>query len=145
LAAVEKISLGKTHGVPSWLKEGYISLVMDLGNTSLQDISALGWETTSRILWAHFKATDKQPGPDQSDIFCSFCDQNYGRREALSDFTTTCQYCGYLPNRYSDEALAHIAIPLSSPLPTKVPEQKATQQVLEVFDEELKDAEARND
>jgi hypothetical protein len=117
---------------------------MDLRDTSLQDISSLGWETAFRIMWARSKATDKQPNPDQSKTFCCYCNQNYGRREALSNFTDTCRWCGYSPSQYADRSLAHIAIPLSTTLPTEVSTQEAIQNVLEVFDEELKDAEARN-
>jgi hypothetical protein len=49
-----------------------------------------------------------------------------------------------MPKRYANRSLVHVAIPFSTTLPTEVSTQEAIQKVLEVFDEELKDAEARN-
>jgi hypothetical protein len=143
---VEKISLGKAHGVPSWLKEGYTSLVADLTNTSLPDISALGWEAAFRIAWAHIQATDERlrGGLDPTNIFCARCNITSSRRSPLASITSVCSSCRCVANAWSDGTLANIAIPVSVTFPTEMSTEKVTQKVLEVFEDELKDAELRN-
>jgi hypothetical protein len=47
-------------------------------------------------------------------------------------------------NAWSDRTLTNIAIPVSVTFPTKMSTEKATQKILEVFEDELKDAELRN-
>jgi hypothetical protein len=143
---VEKISLGKAHGVPSWLKEGYTSLVADLRNTSLPDISALGWETAFRIVWAHIQATDKHLGLDPNSIFCGYCRMINRTSQKIASFTSECPRCGHKPNAWSRDnpCVANISIPFSTPFPTELSTQVATQKVLEVFEDELKDAELRS-
>jgi hypothetical protein len=141
---VEKISMGKAHGVPSWLKEGYTSLVADLRNTSLPDISALGWETTSRILWAYIQATDERPDLGSTNTFCAYCNIHSHGRYPLTSITSQCPSCSCVANAWSDRTLANIAVPVSVAFPTKMSTEEATQKVLEVFEGELKDAELRN-
>jgi hypothetical protein len=141
---VEKISMGKAHGVPSWMKEGYTSLVADLRNTSLPDISALGWETAFRIVWAYIQSTDGDLGLESPNIFCGLCNINNYGRYPLASITSQCSRCSYVGNAWSDRTLASIAIPVSTTFPTKMSTEKATQKVLEVFEDELKDAELRN-
>jgi hypothetical protein len=141
---VEKISMGKAHGVPSWLKEGYTSLVADLTNTSLPDISALGWETAFRIAWAHSQAMIKHPSFDPTNIVCYYC-KSGGRRQTLTTFRSPCSTCGRTLNGWSDGSFAIVAIPTATTLSTEtLSTQVAIQEVLEAFDEELKDAERRN-
>jgi len=45
--------LGREHGVPQWLTEGYSLLVdaLDQGKMTLEKIIPLGWETACKILW----------------------------------------------------------------------------------------------
>ncbi|KAJ3519320.1 hypothetical protein NMY22_g13258 [Coprinellus aureogranulatus] len=63
---------GRAHGVPSWLKDGYAKLIGGpLDNTSFEDLEMLGFETTSRILWARdqlHRDRQKSPLPNNSII-----------------------------------------------------------------------------
>ncbi|KAJ3513182.1 hypothetical protein NMY22_g15117 [Coprinellus aureogranulatus] len=72
LSAIEKVRLGKTHGVPSWLKDGYAKMIGGpLDNTTFEDLEMLGFETTSRILWARdqlHRDRQKSPLPNNSII-----------------------------------------------------------------------------
>jgi hypothetical protein len=142
---VEKISLGKAHGVPSWLKEGYTSLVADLKNTSLPDISSLGLETAFRIVWTYIQSTDELLALDSTNVFCAVCNVNNRGRYPLASITSRCTSCGKTATEWpTDHTLANVSIPVSVAFPTKMSTEKATQKVLEVFEDELKDAELRN-
>ncbi|TEB25779.1 hypothetical protein FA13DRAFT_1637015, partial [Coprinellus micaceus] len=68
LKPVEKITLGKKHGVPKWLKDGYTALVDDLSKASLSEMTGLGWETSFRILWARDEIARSQTTPNSGGI-----------------------------------------------------------------------------
>jgi hypothetical protein len=126
------------------MKEGYTSLVADLRNTSLPDIGALGWETAFRIVWTYIQSTDECLALDSTNIFCAPCNIAGRGRHPLASITSQCSTCRNVANGWSNSAFASVTIPVSTTFPTKMSTEKATQKVLEVFEDELKDAELRN-
>ncbi|KAJ2933536.1 hypothetical protein H1R20_g3548, partial [Candolleomyces eurysporus] len=53
LTSIQKVQMGKTHRVASWIIEGYTAFLRDAQPIPLDDLGAsLGWETAARILWA---------------------------------------------------------------------------------------------
>jgi hypothetical protein len=148
LTPVEKVSLGKAHGVPSWLKEGYTVLVSDLKATSLQEISGLGLETALRIVWAHVESSQNNQSPDMRQSFCTHCHRT-GRTQAIESYTTRCSVCSNDPSGWGDRKLIHVAFPrevLQGPYTGTglISTDVASKKVEEVFEEELKEAGLRN-
>jgi hypothetical protein len=155
LKPVEKIKLGKEHGVPTWLKEGYTTLVDDLSKASLTEMTVLGWETAFRILWARdeisraAQTTTSSGGywVDSNDIRCGYCWRQYGALTPIVAGSTVCStYCS---QSYSS-GVTVVNVPytsLSATTPQTLADAKSklvADKVAEVFEEELKTAEERN-
>jgi hypothetical protein len=141
---VEKVTLGKAHGVPSWLKEGYTALVSDLKSTSLQEISALGWETAFRIVWARCDASSRWA--DTTNKFCTYCSEHNRRKQAIASYDSGCPGCDMTPNGWA-QGLVSVAFPAEELLASRassLSEEIARKKVEEVFEDELKEAEIRN-
>jgi hypothetical protein len=139
-----------------WLKVGYTTLVSDVSNVSLSEMQDLGWETAFRILWARDEITrsDKtQPTSEgywirKENLSCGGCWRNWGTVFPINDEAASCSNCG---NSYgwADHGV-HIALPYTS-LGATLPEARtdgftkaAIEKIVEVFGEELNDAERRN-
>lgn len=154
LKPVEKVTLGKKHGVPKWLKDGYTALVDDLSKASLSEMTGLGWETSFRILWARDEIARSQTTPnsggywiDSQDVLCGYCWGRSKRRVVVSADGFYCSPCSV----YVSESNYGIQIPsftsLSSTTPQITADARAKvveDKVAEVFHEELSDAERRN-
>ena len=54
LSPTEKITLGKSsmYAVPSWIEQGYTSIIGDSSTMTLEGLGAFGWKTAARVLWA---------------------------------------------------------------------------------------------
>lgn len=153
---MEKVKLGKDHGVPTWLKEGYTALVDDLSKASLSEMTGLGWETSFRILWARDEIARSQTVPNSGgywissqDILCGYCLRapGYNRRTVItSESAQCCGSCGVnTTGSYGIQIPAFSS--LSSTTPKTTVDAKAkivSDKVAEVFEEELKEAERRN-
>ncbi|KAJ3534857.1 hypothetical protein NMY22_g6736 [Coprinellus aureogranulatus] len=56
MSPIEKVQLGKTYAVPSWLKDGYTKLLANSDSyTTFEEYRVLGLETMNRILLAKLK------------------------------------------------------------------------------------------
>ena len=153
---VKMVKLGKEYGVPMWLKVGYTTLVSDVSKVSLSEMQDLGWETAFRILWARdeiARSDTTQPTSDgywikKENLSCGGCWRNWGTVFPINDNAASCSNCG---NSYgwTDHGV-HIALPYTS-LGAGPPEARpdasnkvVIEKVVEVFGEDLKDAERRN-
>ncbi|KAF6756726.1 hypothetical protein DFP72DRAFT_893602 [Ephemerocybe angulata] len=156
LKPVEKIHLGKAHGVPAWLKEGYTILVDDLSKASLKEMTVLGWETAFRILWARDEisrlreATPNAGGywVSAESLNCGYCYRTWGSRWTVPNAQTRCPNpsCGHF---YSSSGYGVAIIDASTALRSTAPllddkPKIVADKVSEVFEEELKEAELRN-
>ncbi|KAJ3536483.1 hypothetical protein NMY22_g6021 [Coprinellus aureogranulatus] len=153
LKPVEKIKLGKEHGVPQWLKEGYTSLVQDLSQTSLSEMASLGSDTAFRIMWARdellvARAQSPSTGKDgywidSKGLICTYC-RVHGSNTVWNPSTSTCENCG----RYPEDSYYGLQVAEKAALKATMPAQpnleSVTDKVLEVFKEEFEEAERRN-
>ncbi|KAJ3534856.1 hypothetical protein NMY22_g6738 [Coprinellus aureogranulatus] len=157
LKPVEKVKLGKEHGVPTWLKEGYTALIDDLSKASLSEMTGLGWETSFRILWARDEIARSQASTtpnsggfwiSSQDILCGYClrGSGYNRRTVISSEGQHCGSCGqYSTSTYGIQIPAFSSLKSTTPQTTADDKSKVVaDKVAEVFEEELKDAERRN-
>lgn len=154
LKAVEKIRLGKEHGVPKWLKEGYIALVDDLSIVSQKEMETLSWQTAFRVLWARDQIARKQEADGGSGglwnrmgiLHCGYCSwQNRALRQ-VSTTQTACSYCNYVPAT-SGYGLTIRDLNAALTRATPPPGDKSklvADKVAEVFEEDLKEAELRD-
>ncbi|KAF6747565.1 hypothetical protein DFP72DRAFT_1174880 [Ephemerocybe angulata] len=154
LKAVEKINLGKSHGVPAWLKEGYTILVDDLSKASLKEMTVLGWETAFRILWARDEisrlreATPNAGGywVSSDSLLCGYCYRNWSYQHKVPNAQTRCPNCNYV---YTSSGHGVAIIDASTALRSTAPllddkPKIVADKVSEVFEEELKEAEMRS-
>ncbi|KAJ3536484.1 hypothetical protein NMY22_g6024 [Coprinellus aureogranulatus] len=158
LKPVEKVKLGKEHGVPTWLKEGYTALVDDLSKASLSEMTGLGWETSFRILWARDEIARSQASTtpnsggfwiSSQDILCGYClrASGYNRRSIISSENQRCGSCSqYCSSAYGIQIPAFSSLKSTTPQTTTADDKSkvVADKVAEVFEEELKDAERRN-
>lgn len=154
LKPVEQVKLGKEHGVPTWLKEGYTALVNDLSKASLSEMTELGWETSFRILWARDEIARSQTVQNSGgywvssqDILCGYCFRGSNRRTVISsENQSPCGTCGqYTTGAYGIQIPAFSSLSSTTPEATVDAKEKlVADKVAEVFGEELKDAERRN-
>ncbi|KAJ3503357.1 hypothetical protein NMY22_g18274 [Coprinellus aureogranulatus] len=156
LTAIEKVKLGNEHGVVQWLKEGYSSLIQDLSQTSLSEISSLGSDTAIRILWARDELARSPILASRADgywigaqdLLCTYCRTQYSRNTVWIKGTSACQSCGVGYNAHcwnlqvgmSGSSLESNFLQASSAAIA----DGATEKALEVFKEELEDAERRD-
>ncbi|KAF6747564.1 hypothetical protein DFP72DRAFT_919647 [Ephemerocybe angulata] len=154
LKPVEKIKLGKEHGVPKWLKEGYIALVDDLSIVSQKEMETLSWQTAFRVLWARDQIARKQEGEGGSGglwtrmgtLYCGYCSaQHRSHRRQISNPQTSCSYCNNVPatSGYGLIVLDNTALTTATPPPGDKSKLVADK-VAEVFEEDLKEAELRD-
>jgi len=153
---VEKVKLGKEHGVPSWLEEGYRILIDDLSQASLGEMTLLGWETSFRILWARdeiARRSNQNPTGGYwvptDKLRCGYCWRYNGRQTPISatGMNGYCSYCSQIPaNTIGSYGLTFFEMP-SSTVPSPAAEDKSkivSEKVAEVFAEELEEARRRN-
>ncbi|KAJ3503637.1 hypothetical protein NMY22_g18182 [Coprinellus aureogranulatus] len=155
LTPVEKIKLGKEHGVPTWLQEGYTVLVDDLSKASLTEMTVLGWETAFRILWARDEIARSQATPNSggywvefSQLKCGYCWRNRAQLWPILANASNCNYCSQSYSQPGGTTVIHAPFTsLTATTPQILADAKAklvSDKVAEVFAEELKLAEARN-
>ena len=154
LKPVEKITLGKEHGVPGWLKDGYTALVDDLSKASLSEMTGLGWETSFRILWARDEIARSQTTPNSGgywigsqDILCGYCWGQYKRRSVVSADGSHCNFCSWSVSgsAYGVQIPSFTCLSSTTPRITADARAKVVEdKVAEVFQEELSDAERRH-
>ncbi|KAK0212409.1 hypothetical protein DFS33DRAFT_1482309 [Desarmillaria ectypa] len=77
--AVERITLGRSHDVPTLVRSGLVTLVNQDGGVSEQQAVLLGWETALRIQWVRDKLMSSR------GYSCTF-DENQIRTAATSVF-----------------------------------------------------------
>ncbi|KAJ3504754.1 hypothetical protein NMY22_g17816 [Coprinellus aureogranulatus] len=155
MKAVEMVNLGKSHGVSMWLKAGYTALVSDTSEVSLPELSELGWETAFRVLWARDQVAKAQALPkgegywiQKEKISCGTCWRNWGTIFPIDESSSSCVNCGS-DYGYVNHGV-HVTLPytsLTATIPRSTADAKSrivVEKVVEVFGEELKDAE-RND
>ncbi|KAF6756740.1 hypothetical protein DFP72DRAFT_893638 [Ephemerocybe angulata] len=153
LKAVEKIKLGKEHGVPKWLKEGYIALVGDLSIVSQKEMETLSWQTAFRVLWARDQIARKQEADGGSGglwtrmgtLYCGCCVSCGDGNCEVSTPQTACSFCGNVPatSGYGLVILDSTALTTTTPPPGDKSKLVADK-VAEVFEEDLKEAELRD-
>ncbi|KAJ3534854.1 hypothetical protein NMY22_g6737 [Coprinellus aureogranulatus] len=156
LSPVEKIKLGKAHGVATWLKEGYAALLGSLSDIALPELALLGWETACRILWVRdelARARTAVPAGasaywiESTDLTCTHCRIQYGRGAVCTPGNATCQTCGFrfYSSNYGVQVRALES--LKTTLPQAIVEANevvVAAKISEAFKEELEDAERRN-
>ncbi|KAJ3536487.1 hypothetical protein NMY22_g6023 [Coprinellus aureogranulatus] len=146
LTAVEKVRLGKAHGVPGWLKGGYASLVGDMLATSLEELHSLGLETANRVLWAQIQSHRLVK---DDTLYCGYCLQYRRARYKLERQETS------LPESHSYKCEGYSCMPFedgygafnavgSPPSKTNATSSSVSAKVLEVFRDEIEEAERRN-
>ncbi|KAF6747562.1 hypothetical protein DFP72DRAFT_1075230 [Ephemerocybe angulata] len=105
LKPVEKIRLGKEYWVPTWLEEGYITLVDDPSMASKDEMETLGWDTIYKIFLASNQVT-KRLETDRGrlwdrvgKLYCGYCAlaQQGGYHREVSDPQTVCGTCSRIP------------------------------------------------
>ncbi|KAJ3503638.1 hypothetical protein NMY22_g18181 [Coprinellus aureogranulatus] len=162
LTPVEKVYLGKAHGVPQWLRDGYMALMLDISQLRLDDMKVLGWETTCRILWAQNKmgaggGVRMDPGcipVPWTDLRCYTCVKSGQFSASLGSeiHTGGCSRCGAALGNSNGGWGAYI-MSSSSCLPgSRISQERCTSDrepsqnttLLEVFGEEIDGAERRN-
>lgn len=147
--------MGRTYRVAKWLKNGYVSLVEDrTEQTGFYEISALGYETVSRILWARHRLYSKAlaiPDPDapttylvgERDLRCGSCWRSRGQWTPVSPGGVQCSTCN---KSYATEATVINRTYSSLRENNKMPKSEishtelVTKKVEEVFREELEEA-----
>ncbi|KAJ3536486.1 hypothetical protein NMY22_g6022 [Coprinellus aureogranulatus] len=156
LSPVEKVKLGKAHGVATWLKEGYAALLGSLSDIALPELALLGWEAACRILWVRdelARARTAVPAGasaywiESTDLTCTYCRIQYGRDAVCAPGNATCQTCGcrFYSSNYGVQVRALES--LKTTLPQAIVEANevvVAAKISEAFKEELEDAERRN-
>lgn len=148
LSPVEKVKLGKEHGVEQWLTEGYSALIGDSQQAGLQELAVLGWETAFRIVWARnelFRPHVPQADGywvDAQDLVCAWCRIQREVNVVWDPSSKKCFFCGtvYRADYYNIQFGKHpstlkLAHAGSGTISLKVDE---------VFKEELEDAKRRH-
>jgi hypothetical protein len=104
LRPVEKVHLGRSYGIPTWLKEGYVALIGDRSeDTTFEEMTSLGFETVSRILWARDRVFSGPPpngfwvGKDS--FACGNCWKAKGQMVPIRK--ATYDWCGVCGHGYS--------------------------------------------
>lgn len=104
LRPVEKVHLGRSYGIPTWLKEGYVALIGDRSeDTTFEEMTSLGFETVSRILWARDRVFSRPPpngfwvGKDS--FACGNCWKAKGQMVPIRK--ATYDWCGVCGHGYS--------------------------------------------
>ncbi|KAJ3536485.1 hypothetical protein NMY22_g6025 [Coprinellus aureogranulatus] len=143
MTPIEKVRLGKAHGVPEWLRDGYASLVAAISLSSLEELEPLGLQTACRILWARDQINAKAK---KRGLYCGFCAKHEGKWHALQcqedgSFPQgyACMYCGYSPVSCG-HGVCHL---IDTLWPTSF-SAEVVDQVSEVFRDDIDEAERRN-
>ena len=136
--------LGREHGVPQWLTEGYTLLTdaLDQGKMTLEEISPLGWETACKMLWVG------RERPESIEVsHCTWC----LNKKRLSFLTCDeggsaehCPICGYQGTHNTHFLQKHSFRIVGSPAKPKERIERITASIQAVFDEELKIAQLRD-
>lgn len=150
LSPVEKVHLGKLHGVPSWLQNGYRALMGDLSKLTLDEMTLLGWETTCRILSAHnrFKQSLRSESilVKWDDVRCFRCAKK-SHFETLKSDTRQCRRCGVAPGTESGWGAFVMSSAMQPPASASYEDEglHVKNQILrEMFGDEMDAAECRN-
>ena len=162
LSAIEKVQLGRTYGVPTWLKDGYISLVGDFSHqTTFRELATLGFETCSRILWARDELRDSvssvglrslesnRTWVEKNKICCAYCWKHFGLFRNIKENATVCSYCTQKFSAWPtvvDKAYGLLGVEglMSSAFEVTLISDHVGSHVVKTFREELEDAERRN-
>lgn len=149
LTFIEKVKLGRAHGVPQWLKDGYTALVRDVTSASLEELQSLGSETAIRILYAQ---NQTHLLPKDSSLYCGYCQASGNGRHGLQYYETgqfagtyrcTYVYCGSPnPSTSGYEAYTVTQVDLSGSKPLS--NTSVAGEVAKVFKDQIDEAERRN-
>ncbi|KAF6747563.1 hypothetical protein DFP72DRAFT_919645 [Ephemerocybe angulata] len=147
LSPAEKVTLGKAHGVPTWLREGYQALVSDITNskTTLSELQDLGLETAFRVLRIRDEIYPRSAmaigvtyTASTPNIFCSRCYQRgYTIRPA-----TIPGNCGSCRNTTAEGFYVSMFDGITTTTDTS---QATDVKVSEIFKEELEEARRRDE
>lgn len=142
LTPIEKVQLGKLHGVPRWLKDGYTSLIGNVGSSTLEELKSLGSETAIRILYAQNQAhaTIKE----NTVMYCGQCISNrngfqYVTRGQTGSYRCTNGWCN--TDAMTSSHGAYTKVDFSAP--KLASNSSVSEQVTELFKDEIQDAERR--
>jgi len=147
LTSIEKILLGKQHGVVQWLRVGYVNLVEDPTTVSEEEMARLGFRTAYRIMHAaHEVRTGILEGfsiPVQRNLYlCSWC---FTHRHLITIWEVS------LPNCPACGQGAHFRVVKTSSTATAVDQNifESLKAAVEVkvaieFEDDLKEAERGN-
>lgn len=152
--------------MPTWLKDGYISLVRDFSHqTTFQELATLGFETCSQILWAREELRDSVSSVglrdlesnktwiEKNKLCCAYCWKHFSVFRNIKENTTVCSYC---TQKFSvwptvvDKAYGLLGVEgpvsqwLHEPEKSLIIDSEIVGSLARTFREELEDAERRD-
>ncbi|KAF5320066.1 hypothetical protein D9611_010340 [Ephemerocybe angulata] len=155
MSAVEKVKLGTRYSVPTWIEEGYCSLVTDITQASLEEMKMLGWETMFRLLTARGEVS-RHPSVARStlwfdgELYCGHCIRQKGVLSAVAEPSNKCANCsrGYGGPllKTSDGWGVYINTLRRAPTESYMDAKSAAvrERILELFKDELDEAQKAN-
>ncbi|KAJ3513185.1 hypothetical protein NMY22_g15118 [Coprinellus aureogranulatus] len=150
MSSVEKIQLGKTYAISSWLKDGYTKLIGDPNDdTVFEEFRLLGLETTNRILLARDKVQPKVKAASANPtyFYCNTCISRNTGWSGVGEDATTCTQCGsslsatviLVTRPHTSWKTCNVLFDYESTLINDI-----DRKVEELFGEEIKEAERKN-
>ncbi|KAJ3536488.1 hypothetical protein NMY22_g6019 [Coprinellus aureogranulatus] len=94
---IEKIQLGRTFSVSSWLKDGYTKLIGDHeDDITFEEYRVLGLEAMNRILLAKIKLKKKAEtaSANRTEFYCERCISGKRGWSKVAENATNCTQCG---------------------------------------------------